>query len=181
MRRLFVSVILTVASLSLVAEEPKGLYEIELKTIEGKAAKLKDYEGDVLLIVNVASECGLTPQYSKLQEVFAKYQEKGFKVLGFPCNDFGKQEPGTNKEIKQFCTTRYQVTFPMFEKLHVKGDNQHPLYKALTGETSPFPGNVIWNFGKFLVNRDGKIIHRFKPKIAPDHATVTEAIEKALE
>ena len=181
MRRLFFSLILAVTSLSILADEAIDLYGIDLKTIDGKEVKLKEYQGDVLLIVNVASECGLTPQYTKLQELFAKYNKKGFQVLGFPCNDFGEQEPGSNKEIKLFCTTKYQVTFPMFEKLHVKGDEQDPLYTALTGKKSPFPGNIRWNFGKFLISRDGKILHRFEPWTKPDEEKVIEAIEKALE
>ena len=181
MRRLFFSLILAVTPLSILADKAIDLYGIDLKTIDGKEVKLKAYKGDVLLIVNVASECGLTPQYTKLQELFAKYNEYGFQVLGFPCNDFGMQEPGSNKEIKEFCTTKYQVTFPMFEKLHVKGDDQHPLYAMLTGKKSPFPGKVKWNFGKFLISRDGKIIHRFEPRTKPGEEKVTEAIEKALE
>jgi glutathione peroxidase len=157
-----------------------NLYDIPLKDINGKAASLKDYQGKVLLLVNVASRCGYTPQYSGLEALFEKYQKRGFEVLGFPCNDFGSQEPGSNEEIKQFCTSKYQVTFPMYDKLHVKGAEQHPLYAALTGPNSPFPGDVKWNFGKFLVGRDGKIIKRFDSGVKPDAPELTKAIEAAL-
>lgn len=163
---------------SLMAETK--LQEIPLKDIDGKATSLKSYDGQVLLVVNVASKCGLTPQYKALESLHQKYKEKGFTVLGFPCNDFGAQEPGTNEEIKEFCSAKYNVTFPMFDKLHVKGPEQHPLYVALSGKDSPFPGDVKWNFGKFLISRDGKILKRFEPKAAPDSPEVTEAIEAAL-
>ena len=156
------------------------LQEIPLKDINGKATSLKEYNGKVLLVVNVASKCGLTPQYKALEAVHQKYKEKGFSVLGFPCNDFGSQEPGTTEEIKEFCSTKYNVTFPMFEKVHVKGPEQHALYAALSGQDSPFPGDVKWNFGKFLIGRDGRIIQRFEPKVTPDSPEVTQAIEAAL-
>ena len=156
------------------------LYDIPLKDINGKPASLKSYQGKVLLLVNVASRCGFTPQYSALEALHEKYQARGFDVLGFPCNDFGSQEPGTNDEIKQFCTSKYQVTFPLFDKLHVKGAEQHPLYAALTGSDSPFPGDVKWNFGKFLIGRDGTILKRFDSSVKPDSAEVTRAIETAL-
>jgi glutathione peroxidase len=132
------------------------------------------------LIVNVASKCGLTPQYSALEELQKKYQDKGFTVLGFPCNDFASQEPGTPEQIKTFCSTKYDVTFPLFEKLHVKGAEQHPLYTELSGKGSPFPGDVKWNFGKFLISRDGKIVKRFEPKETPDSPQVTGAIEAEI-
>lgn len=157
-----------------------GLRDIPLKDINGKETSLKAYEGKVLLVVNVASKCGLTPQYKSLEAVHRKYKDQGFSVLGFPCNDFGAQEPGTNEEIKEFCSTKYDVTFPMFDKLHVKGPERHPLYEALSGKDSPYPGDVKWNFGKFLIGRDGKILKRFEPKAAPDSAEVTQAIEAAL-
>ena len=171
-------VMATFGVLSVQAE--KSLYDIPLKDIDGKAASLKDYKGKVLLVVNVASKCGLTPQYKGLEALHTKYKDKGFSVLGFPCNDFGKQEPGSNEEIKEFCSREYQVSFPMFDKLHVKGTERHALYEALSGPDSPFPGDVKWNFGKFLIGRDGKILKRFEPKIAPDSAELTSAIEAAL-
>jgi glutathione peroxidase len=128
----------------------------------------------------VASQCGLTPQYKALEALQEKYQAKGFTVLGFPCNQFGSQEPGTNEEIKQFCSSKYNVTFPLFDKIDVNGSKRHELYVALAGEKSPFPGDIKWNFGKFLIGRDGKIIKRFEPKTTPDAPEVTAAIEAAL-
>ncbi len=157
-----------------------NLSEILLKDIDGKATSLKAYEGKVLMIVNVASRCGNTKQYTQLEEVYAKYKDQGLVILGFPCNDFGAQEPGTNEDIKTFCSTKYKVSFPMFDKLHVKGAEQHPLYAALTGKDGAFPGDVKWNFGKFLVGRDGKVISRIEPKTMPDAPEVIKAIETAL-
>jgi glutathione peroxidase len=156
------------------------LYDVPLKDIDGKDTSLKDYAGKVLLVVNVASRCGNTPQYAGLETLQQKYKDKGFTVLGFPCNDFGAQEPGSNTQIKEFCSKTYDVTFPMFDKLHVKGPEQHPLYKELSGKQAPFPGDVKWNFGKFLVGRDGKIIKRFEPGVKPESPQVTQAIETAL-
>src|SRR5688572_3185091 len=156
------------------------LQSISLTDINGKPASLKDYDGKVLLLVNVASKCGLTPQYKSLEALHRKYKDQGFSVLGFPCNDFGAQEPGSNEEIKEFCSTKYDVSFPMFDKLHVKGPERHALYEALSGKDSPFPGDVKWNFGKFLIGRDGKLLKRFEPKTAPDSPEVTQAIEAAL-
>ncbi|MDB6123025.1 MAG: Peroxiredoxin [Pedosphaera sp.] len=166
----------------IVSAEPKSpaLYDIPLKDIDGKDTSLKAYKGKVLLVVNVASKCGFTPQYESLEAIQKKYQDKGFTVLGFPCNDFGAQEPGSAEEIKKFCSSKYDVTFPMFEKLHVKGDEQHPLYAALSGKDSPFPGDVKWNFGKFLIGKDGKILQRFDSKVKPNSPELTSAIEAAL-
>lgn len=156
------------------------MQEIPLKDIDGKDTSLKDYQGKVLLIVNVASHCGYTPQYKPLEALQEKYKDKGFTVLGFPCNQFGGQEPGTSEEIKQFCSTKYSVTFPLFEKLEVNGPNRHPLYVALAGKDSPFPGDIKWNFNKFLIGRDGKILKRFDSKTTPDSPEVISAIEAAL-
>lgn len=164
---------------SMAFAEP-ALYDIPLKDINGKDTSLKAYKGKVLLVVNVASFCGNTPQYSGLESVYQKYKEQGLVVLGMPCNQFGKQEPGSNEEIKDFCTKKYAVTFPMFDKLEVKGANQHPLYKELSGKESPFPGDVKWNFGKFLVGRDGKILQRIEPGVKPETPGVVKAIEDAL-
>jgi len=157
-----------------------ALLDIPLKDINKKDTTLKAYEGKVLLVVNVASKCGLTPQYNALEATHRKYKDQGFAVLGFPCNDFGGQEPGTNEEIKQFCSTKYAVSFPLFDKLHVKGGEQHALYAALTGKGAVFPGDVKWNFGKFLIGRDGKVLKRFEPSVKPDSKEMTEAIEAAL-
>jgi len=162
------------------AARAASLYEISLRDIDGQPASLEPYRGKVLLIVNVASKCGLTPQYEPLQALHTRYQKQGFTVLGFPCNDFASQEPGSLPEIKQFCSLNYHVTFPMFDKLHVKGPEQHPLYAALTGKSSPFPGDVKWNFGKFLIGRDGRILRRFEPAVKPDAPEVIEAVEAAL-
>ena len=134
----------------------------------------------MLLLVNVASKCGFTPQYTALQAAYQKYQAQGFVVCGIPCNQFGGQEPGTATEIKEFCTSKFSVTFPMFDKLEVNGANRHPLYVALAGKDSLFPGNIKWNFTKFLIGRDGKILNRFDSKVKPDSEAVTQAIEAAL-
>lgn len=158
-----------------------SLYQIPLKDINGKPASLEAYQGKVLLIVNVASKCGLTPQYKALEAIYEKYHERGLCVLGFPCNDFAGQEPGSNEQIKEFCSTQYNVTFPLFDKLHVKGPEQHPLYLALSGKDAPYPGDVKWNFGKFLISRDGKILKRFEPQVKPDSPEVISAIEAALQ
>jgi glutathione peroxidase len=159
------------------------LYKFKMKDIDGNDVKLKKYKGDVLLIVNTASKCGYTPQYEALQAIYDKYNAQGFKVLGFPANNFGGQEPGTAAEIKEFCTSKYKVTFPMFAKISVKGDDQDPLYKYLTSkETNPdFAGDITWNFNKFLIDRKGNIVARFSSKDKPDSETVTAAIEKYLK
>lgn len=157
------------------------LTAIPFKTLEGKDSSLKDYSGKVVMVVNTASKCGLTPQYEKLEALYGKYKERGLVVLGFPCNDFANQEPGTGAEIQAFCKTKYSVSFPLMEKVHVKGPEQHPLYAALTGPQGAFPGEVKWNFGKFLIGRDGKPIARFEPKTTPDSPEVIQAVEKALQ
>jgi len=157
-----------------------GIHDIAVKDIDGKDTKLDAYKGKVVLIVNVASKCGLTPQYKSLEALYQKYKDKGLVVLGFPCNQFGGQEPGTNEEIKEFCSSKYSVTFPMFDKIDVNGTKRHPLYVALAGKDSPYPGDIKWNFNKFLVGRDGKILKRFEPRTSPDAPEVTQDIEAAL-
>lgn len=157
-----------------------SVHNIKLNTIEGKPTSLGDYKGKVVLLVNVASQCGLTPQYKALQEIHQKYKDKGFTVIGVPCNDFGSQEPGTSEEIVEFCTSKYNVSFPLMEKLHVKGAEQHPLYARLTGKDAEFPGDIKWNFGKFLIGKVGKVLKRFEPQTKPDSAEVVQAIEAAL-
>jgi glutathione peroxidase len=157
-----------------------SIYDIPLKDIDGKDTSLAQYKGKVILIVNVASKCGNTPQYAALETAYKNYEAKGLVICGFPCNQFHAQEPGTDAEIKEFCTSKYSVTFPMFDKLDVNGANRHPLYTFLAGPQSPFPGDITWNFGKFLVGRDGKIVARFDPKTKPDSPQVTAAIEAAL-
>ncbi len=166
--------------LQTVAAHAESIYDIKLKDIDGKDTTLGDYKGKAILSVNVASKCGYTKQYAGLEALYQKYKAKGFVVLGFPCNQFGGQEPGTNEEIKQFCSSKYSVTFPLFDKLEVNGANRHPLYTMLAGEKSPFPGDIKWNFGKFLISKDGKILKRYGSSAAPDSPEVVEAIEGAL-
>ena len=153
---------------------------IPFQTMDGKEKTLSDYKGKVVLIVNTASKCGLTPQYEALEAVFDKYKDQGLVVLAFPCNDFGKQEPGSHEEIAEFCKVKFDVSFPLMAKLHVKGKEQHPLYTKLTGEGGAFPGKVKWNFGKFLISKEGKALARFGPRQKPDDQEIIAAIEKAL-
>ena len=159
----------------------ESVYAIPLKDIAGKLTSLKSYQGKVMLIVNVASKCGYTPQYAGLQALQEKYKDKGLVVLGFPCNQFGGQEPGTNEEIKEFCSSKYQVSFPLYDKIEVNGPNRHPLYAVLAGAGSPYPGDIKWNFNKFLVGRDGKLLQRFDSKVKPDSPELVQAIETALD
>jgi glutathione peroxidase len=163
-------------------ERMNSIYDFSLKDIDHKEVNLSQYRGKVVLVVNVASRCGYTPQYEGLQKVYMKYKDRGFVILGFPANNFMAQEPGTDEEIKTFCSAKYSVTFPIFSKISVKGDDIHPLYKYLTSkETNPeFGGDIKWNFSKFLVDKSGKIIARFEPKITPESDPVIQAIEKAL-
>ncbi len=164
------------------AKKPASVLDFKVQDIDGKEVNLKDYQGKVLLIVNTASQCGNTPQYEGMETLYEKYKDKGFEVLAFPANEFGKQEPGTNSEIKAFCSSTYHTKFPLFSKIVVKGDGIHPLYKFLTSkETDPkFGGDVTWNFAKFLVNRKGEVIGRFQPGEKPESETVVKAIETAL-
>jgi glutathione peroxidase len=163
-----------------ITSQAQTIDKIAVKDIDHKDTTIGAYQGKVLLIVNVASKCGFTPQYAGLEAVYEKYKDKGLVVLGFPCNQFGAQEPGTNEEIKKFCSTKYNVTFPLFDKIEVNGPNRAPLYVALAGKDSPFPGNIKWNFTKFLIGRDGKIISRFDSKVKPDSPEMIAAIDAAL-
>jgi len=158
------------------------IYDVPVRTLDGEPASLRDYEGKVLLIVNVASKCGLTPQYTGLENIHEKFAERGFTVLGFPCNQFGEQEPGTAEEISTFCSANYGITFPLFEKIEVNGDNRHPLYAALTelADTEGNTGDIRWNFEKFLIGRDGEIVARFSPMVVPEDEALVSAIEKAV-
>jgi len=165
---------------SVAASAADSVYDIPLKNIDGKDVSLKPYKGDVILVVNVASKCGYTRQYATLEALYKKYALQGLVICGFPCNQFGKQEPGTAAEIKEFCTSKFNVTFPMFDKLDVNGENRHPLYVWLAGKDSPFPGDIHWNFTKFLIGRDGKIVARFESKVEPDSEQMAKAIEAAL-
>lgn len=163
------------------ADEPQAL-GYTVTDIDGNEVKLSDYQGKVILVVNVASRCGLTPQYESLQAMYDKYKDQGFVILAFPCNQFGAQEPGTSAEIKQFCTGEYNVTFPLFAKVDVNGDGASDLYKYLTAlETEPKgAGAISWNFEKFLIGRDGQVINRFQPRTSPTDADFVSAVEGAL-
>ncbi len=156
-----------------------SIYEFTMNDIDGKSVKLDQFKGKVVLIVNVASKCGYTPQYEGLEKIYKQYKDKGFVVLGFPANNFMGQEPGSEADIKQFCSTKYNVTFPMFSKISVKGDDMHPLYKYLTQAANP-AGDVKWNFGKFLIGKDGKILARFDSGAKPEGAEILAAVEGAL-
>ena len=156
-----------------------NISDITVKTIEGQEKQLSEYAGKVLLIVNVASYCGYTSQYKGLEQLNQKYRDRGLRILGFPCNDFGAQEPGTNEEIAQFCETKYGVTFDLFDKLHAQGSQQHPLYAKLTNSVNP-SGDVSWNFEKFLVDKQGEIIARYKSSVTPDSSQLIQAIETEL-
>jgi glutathione peroxidase len=158
-----------------------SVLDFTLNAIDGQPAPLSQYKGKVVLIVNVASKCGFTPQYTGLEAIYRKYKDQGFVILGFPANNFGQQEPGTNEEIKTFCSSKYNVTFPMYAKISVKGADEAPLYRFLTDPDSPKTGGDIkWNFTKFLVDRNGRVIARFEPATTPESAEMTGAIEKAL-
>jgi glutathione peroxidase len=160
-----------------------GVLDFTLNSIDGQPAPLSQYRGKVLLLVNVASQCGYTPQYAGLEALYEKYKDRGLVVLGFPANNFRSQEPGTNEEIKAFCSRKYNVTFPMYAKISVAGSDKAPLYEFLTDrEANPSTGGEIkWNFTKFLVGRDGRVAHRFEPAVTPESPEVLAAIEEALK
>ena len=159
-----------------------GIYDFTLPSIDGNPTPLATYKGKVVLLVNVASRCGFTPQYSALESLYEKYKDQGLVILGFPANNFGAQEPGTNAEIKTFCSLKYNVTFPMFSKVSVKGDDTTPLYQFLTQTANPaVAGEIKWNFTKFLVDRNGNVVARFEPAVKPDSPQVVERIEKLLK
>ncbi|MFA5668824.1 MAG: glutathione peroxidase [Balneolaceae bacterium] len=159
-----------------------SIYDFTVKDIDGKAVNLQQYKGKVVLIVNVASKCGYTPQYEGLQEIYETYKNDDFVILGFPANNFKGQEPGTNEEIKEFCTLEYGVEFPMFSKVSVLGDDQAELFTYLTHENNPdFTGDISWNFEKFLISKEGKLIRRFKTKVKPESKEVTNAIDQAIK
>ena len=175
-----IALLVALIAMTTIAAQAESLYDIKLKDIDGKDTSLAAYKGKVLLIVNVASKCGYTKQYTGLQALAEKYKDKGVVVLGFPCNQFNGQEPGTNEEIKAFCSSKFNVTFPLFDKIEVNGEKRHPLYVKLAGKDSPFPGDIKWNFNKFVVGKDGKIANRFDSKVAPESEELTKAIESAL-
>lgn len=182
MKRLFLLPVLLSALLGLSASSMHAstVFDLTVKDIKGTDTSLSVYSGKVLLIVNVASHCGYTKQYKGLEALSAKYKDQGLVVLGFPCNQFGGQEPGTEVEIAEFCAMKYEVKFPLFSKVEVNGPGRDPLFTFLTGDASPFPGKVSWNFNKFLVGRDGKLIARYESKVAPEADELVKAIEAAL-
>ncbi len=172
----------TVVSGDETANEPEtGVYRFSLPRIDGDPESLERYRGQVLLLVNLASRCGLTPQYEGLESLYDRYRERGFAVLGFPANDFASQEPGTDAEIADFCRSTYGVRFPMFSKIHVRGDDIHPLYRYLTSQPAPVGGDVRWNFQKYLVDREGRVVMRFDPRVEPLSPDLVSHLEALLE
>lgn len=157
-----------------------AFHDIKLKALDGQELPLTPFKNKAVLVVNVASKCGLTPQYAALENLYQQYKDQGLMILGLPCNQFAGQEPGTEAEIAEFCQLNYGVTFPLGEKLDVNGPNRHQLYRLLAGEGAEFPGDITWNFEKFLVRQSGEVIARFSPRTAPDDPAVIQAIEKAL-
>lgn len=179
MKRVLVCMLI-LAGVAMAAE--KSVFDFTMNSIDGHPTPLAAYKGKVVLLVNVASRCGFTPQYSALESIYEKYKGRGFVIVGIPANNFGSQEPGTNEEIKTFCSSKYNVTFPMMAKVSVKGSDITPLYQYLTDKAAnpQTGGEIQWNFTKFLIGPDGKIVARFEPKVTPDSPEVTSAIEKAL-
>jgi glutathione peroxidase len=178
----FVAGVLVLMMVASAYAAPKGFYDFTLPLLNGKDAPLADYKGKVVLVVNVASRCGFTPQYSALESTYEKYKDQGFVVIGFPANNFAGQEPGTNEEIAKFCTGKYNVTFPVYGKISVKGDDQAALYAYLTKDANPsLAGDIKWNFTKFLVDRNGAVVARFEPPVTPDSPEVITAIEAQLK
>lgn len=174
---LLISLLLTVPT----DDKADSVHEFTMQHIDGQKVDLNKYEGKVLLIVNTASECGYTPQYEGLQTLYEKYNDDGLVILGFPANDFGNQEPGTNQEIKQFCNVNYDVSFPMFSKISVKGNDKHALFDYLCSTENPdFTGTIEWNFEKFLIDKKGKLTHRFRSPVKPLSDSLTSAIEEQL-
>lgn len=163
-----------------LAPKSETIYDFSMKSIEGKDVPLTDFKGKVIVVVNVASKCGLTGQYEGLQSLYSKYKDKGLVILGFPANDFMGQEPGTNEQIKEFCSTKYNVTFPMFSKITVTGDDMHPMYRWLVAKSGRNEA-IEWNFAKFVVGRDGKATKRFSPRTKPDDKEFLASIERELE
>lgn len=156
------------------------MLDFTMKRLDGHEQSLTDYRGKVLLLVNVASECGFTPQYQGLQDLYTRYHDRGFEVLGFPANNFGEQEPGSNDQIAQFCERNYGVSFPMFGKISVKGSDIHPLYAELTSQPAPIGGDVQWNFQKYLVDREGDVVAKFNPQVKPENPEIVAEIESLL-
>jgi glutathione peroxidase len=172
----------SLAAMAALGHAAESVYDFTPSSIDGQPAPLSAWKGKVLLLVNVASKCGFTPQYKALESTYESYKDRGLVIVGFPANNFGGQEPGSNEEIKTFCSRTYNVQFPMMSKVSVKGEDQTPLYSFLTKEANPaIAGDIKWNFTKFLVNREGKVIARFESAVTPDSPEVKAAIEKALQ
>ena len=182
MRKTFLSLVLLFAASFLLAANAKNIYDFTMNSIDGKPVSLKSYKGKVVLLVNVASKCGYTPQYAGLESLYEKYKDRGFVIVGVPANNFAQQEPGTNEEIKTFCSRKYNVSFPMMSKVSVLGEDKTPLYRYLTDRNSDpkFGGDIKWNFTKFLFDRNGNPVARFEPAVTPDSAEVQSAVESAL-
>ena len=179
---MFLGFLMTSLSFAAPLMAGSSVYDFSLPSIDGKPTSLGEYKGKVVLMVNVASKCGLTPQYTALQSLYEKYKDQGLVVLGFPANNFAGQEPGTNEEIKSFCSLKYNVTFPMFSKVSVKGEDTAPLYQYLTQMANPaVVGEIKWNFTKFLVDRNGKVVARFEPKVTPDSPEFVQSVENLLK
>lgn len=178
MKRLILFFVFLLSACTMSAQ---SIYDISIESLEGKEMPFSQYEGKVLLIVNVASACGYTPQYRGLQALYDEYGEDGLVVIGVPCNQFGKQESGSNEEIAEFCSSEFGVTFPMTTKVKVNGPERHALYQALAGDEAAFPGDICWNFTKFLVGRDGTVLQRFDSAVKPKSEALVGALEAALE
>ena len=181
MRKLLVALMVLVAS-GMMAANAGSIYSFTMKSIDGQPVSLKAYKGKVVLLVNVASKCGFTPQYAGLEALYEKYKDRGLVIIGVPANNFAQQEPGTNEEIKTFCSRKYNVTFPMMAKVSVLGEDETPLYRSLTDKTADpkFGGDIKWNFTKFLFDRNGNLVARFEPPVTPDSKEIQSAVETAL-
>jgi glutathione peroxidase len=181
MRKLVLTLMLTIAA-AVAGAEAHSIYDFTMRSIDGRQVSLKSYSGKVVLLVNVASKCGFTPQYAGLEAVYEKYKDRGLVIIGIPANNFAQQEPGTDEEIKKFCSNKYNVTFPMMSKVSVLGDDETPLYQFLTSKSAnpQIGGDIKWNFTKFLFDRNGNPVARFEPAVKPDSPEVASAIEATL-
>ena len=182
MRKPIMALMVFLATTAMFAANAGSIYDFTIKSIDDQPVSLKSYSGKVVLLVNVASKCGFTPQYAGLEALYEKYKDRGFVIIGVPANNFAQQEPGTNAEIKTFCSRKYNVTFPMMAKVSVLGDDETPLYRFLTDKSvdPKFGGDIKWNFTKFLFDRHGNLISRFEPPVTPDSTEVQSAVESAL-
>ena len=182
MRKSIPALIVFLAASVMFAANAASIYDFTIKSIDGQPVSLKSYQGKVVLLVNVASKCGFTPQYTGLEALYEKYKDRGLVIIGVPANNFAQQEPGTNEEIKTFCSRKYNVTFPMMAKVSVLGDDKAPLYRYLTDKSADpkFGGDIKWNFTKFLFDRNGNLVARFEPPVTPDSAEIQSAVESAL-